>query len=191
MFVGRIGRPWLPPRESWRWLPLRGLCRWWLQERNDTVPLSRETTNFVPILYPSHLISAGLSRPELAYSSQIAPHATPIDQAHNPEVAGSNPAPATGKVPETGLFSFSLKATAERTARVFARVLRLTYEHGLSGQLAALGTRALASGTDMQGNADRGRDSLRGVWARRRRVHRNRGTLVLLVARLGGVPSSG
>jgi hypothetical protein len=26
--------------------------------------------------------------------------------AHNPEVAGSNPAPATGKAPETGLFCF-------------------------------------------------------------------------------------
>jgi hypothetical protein len=27
-----------------------------------------------------------------------------IEAAHNPEVAGSNPAPATEKAPETGLF---------------------------------------------------------------------------------------
>jgi len=27
-----------------------------------------------------------------------------VDTAHNPEVAGSNPAPATGKAPETGPF---------------------------------------------------------------------------------------
>ena len=47
------------------------------------------------ILYPSYLISAGLSWPETACSSQIRPHATPIERAHHPEVAGSNPAPAT------------------------------------------------------------------------------------------------
>ena len=35
------------------------------------------------------------------WSSQVA------RRAHNPEVAGSNPAPATGKAPETGLFSFA------------------------------------------------------------------------------------
>ena len=34
------------------------------------------------------------------WSSQVA------RRAHNPEVAGSNPAPATGKAPETGPFSF-------------------------------------------------------------------------------------
>jgi hypothetical protein len=28
-------------------------------------------------------------------------------RSHNPEVAGSNPAPATGKAPETGPFCFS------------------------------------------------------------------------------------
>jgi hypothetical protein len=50
---------------------------------------------FVPILYPSDPSQADLTAPEMACSSQIAPCATPMELAHNPEVAGSNPAPAT------------------------------------------------------------------------------------------------
>jgi hypothetical protein len=40
----------------------------------------------------------------MACPSQIAPCATPMDRAHNPEVAGSNPAPATEKGPHTRAF---------------------------------------------------------------------------------------
>lgn len=41
--------------------------------------LSHATTNFIPIFYPSQLVSAGLSPPEIACSSQIGPRATPWD----------------------------------------------------------------------------------------------------------------
>ena len=39
--------------------------------------------------------------------------------SHNPEVAGSNPAPATRKAPETGLFH----AFTERGGKTFAQLL--------------------------------------------------------------------
>src|SRR5262245_424295 len=56
-------------------------------------------TNFIPILYPTHLISVALRAPQMACSGQIAPPNTPMERAHNPEVAGSNPAPATPERP--------------------------------------------------------------------------------------------
>ena len=40
----------------------------------------------------------------MACSSQIAPYAILMRQAHNPEVAGSNPAPATKKALLSGAF---------------------------------------------------------------------------------------
>jgi hypothetical protein len=47
---------------------------------------------------------------------------------HNPEVAGSNPAPATRKAPETGLFCSS----GESASRTFAELYlpRQWQEHG-------------------------------------------------------------
>jgi hypothetical protein len=47
-----------------------------------------------------------------------------MERAHNPEVAGSNPAPATEKAPETGLFAFSVRRS---TGGTFARFLPLTH----------------------------------------------------------------
>src|SRR5262249_54572766 len=38
--------------------------------------------------------------PQMACSSQIAPRLTPVERAHNPEVAGSNPAPAMEDFPD-------------------------------------------------------------------------------------------
>src|SRR5215218_5639945 len=60
--------------------------------RFRVIQLSMPTTNFYTILYPSHPISAALSRPKMACSSHFVPCTTPIERAHNPEVAGSNPA---------------------------------------------------------------------------------------------------
>ena len=40
----------------------------------------------------------------MAHSSQTASSTTPIRRAHNPEVAGSNPAPATTKALLSGAF---------------------------------------------------------------------------------------
>jgi len=71
--------------------------------RFRAIGLSVSTTNFIPILYPTHLISAALRAPEMSCSSQTAPCITLMERAHNPEVAGSNPAPATRKAPERGL----------------------------------------------------------------------------------------
>jgi hypothetical protein len=41
---------------------------------------------------------------EPAFRRNTAERVYTIEAAHNPEVAGSNPAPATGRAPETGLF---------------------------------------------------------------------------------------
>ena len=41
-----------------------------------------------------------------AFQRNTAERVYQSEAAHNPEVAGSNPAPATGKAPETGPFSF-------------------------------------------------------------------------------------
>jgi hypothetical protein len=51
--------------------------------------------------------SADLSAAQLTQHRVIKPcwcHLAWQQPSHNPEVAGSNPAPATGKAPETGLF---------------------------------------------------------------------------------------
>src|SRR5919201_1366261 len=69
-------------------------------------------THFIPL----YLISAALRALEMACSSQIPPRATPMEWAHNPEVAGSNPAPATGKAPETGPF-FCVKGVVSSARR--------------------------------------------------------------------------
>ena len=42
---------------------------------------------------------------EPAFRRNMAACVYTIEAAHNPEVAGSNPAPATGKAPETGPFA--------------------------------------------------------------------------------------
>lgn len=44
---------------------------------------------------------------DAGWSSQVA------RRAHNPEVAGSNPAPATGRAPETGPFAWGASSTGE------------------------------------------------------------------------------
>ena len=44
--------------------------------------------------------------PERAFRRNTAERVHLIEAAHNPEVAGSNPAPATGGAPETGPFRF-------------------------------------------------------------------------------------
>jgi hypothetical protein len=65
---------------------------------------------------------------DAGWSSQVA------RRAHNPEVAGSNPAPATGKVPEKGLFRLK---TGNRTAdfciklRDRVQAVVFAYESGL------------------------------------------------------------
>jgi hypothetical protein len=59
---------------------------------------ARQQTS-LPIFYRSHLMSAALSSPQTACPSQIALPETPIKRAHNPEVAGSNPAPGYNKTP--------------------------------------------------------------------------------------------
>ena len=51
---------------------------------------------------------------EVAFRRNTAACVHTIEAAHNPEVAGSNPAPATQKAPETGLFRFTA-AVGERT----------------------------------------------------------------------------
>jgi hypothetical protein len=40
----------------------------------------------------------------MALESQIAPTSNPLCPAHNPKVAGSNPAPAIGKAPQIAEF---------------------------------------------------------------------------------------
>jgi len=55
------------------------------------------------------------------------------------------------KALETALFRF-LNGDSAHPLHAFLHAFAPTYGHGLSGQLAALGTRAVASGTDMQGN---------------------------------------
>jgi hypothetical protein len=52
---------------------------------------------------------------DAGWSSQVA------RRAHNPEVAGSNPAPATEKAPETGLSSSSDEIWLQNFCRTFAR----------------------------------------------------------------------
>src|SRR3954471_8258389 len=47
-------------------------------------------------------------------------HLTWQQTCHNPEVAGSNPAPATGKAPETGLFLFSEVCRPPKLCPIFA-----------------------------------------------------------------------
>src|SRR3954452_5093866 len=55
---------------------------------------------------------------DAGWSSQVA------RRAHNPEVAGSNPAPATKKAPETGPFLFSRKERCRELCPTFARPVR-------------------------------------------------------------------
>src|SRR6266542_2488135 len=52
------------------------------------------------------MLGYGLGKP-------ISPHVTWIDASHNPEVAGSNPAPAMRKAPETGPFLCCCEMRAE------------------------------------------------------------------------------
>jgi hypothetical protein len=51
------------------------------------------------------VVGKSCSRP--AFRRNTAEHVYTIEAAHNPEVAGSNPAPATGKARSRGSFTFS------------------------------------------------------------------------------------
>jgi hypothetical protein len=99
-----------PPRTP---LTLRPMVA---DSRNARRMLLKATTNFVPILYPSHLISADFSRPQMACSGQVEPRTTPMGQAHNPEVAASNPAPATTKGAGNGAFRRSWRGACRNDA---------------------------------------------------------------------------
>src|SRR4249920_384774 len=48
------------------------------------------------------------------------PQTTCLERTHNPEVAGSNPAPATGKAPETGLFVLAAVISRQNFCPTFA-----------------------------------------------------------------------
>jgi hypothetical protein len=50
----------------------------------------------------------------------MAEHVYTIDAAHNPEVAGSNPVPATAEGPGNGAFRFSAHRTRSRPRRASA-----------------------------------------------------------------------
>ena len=57
---------------------------------------------------PPKCTAAAETGSESAFRRNTAERVYTIEAAHNPEVAGSNPAPATGKAPGPGLFSFSV-----------------------------------------------------------------------------------
>jgi hypothetical protein len=58
-------------------------------------------------LFRLNATALGQSGLEPAFRRNTAARVYTSEAAHNPEVAGSNPAPATGKAPETGPFLFT------------------------------------------------------------------------------------
>jgi hypothetical protein len=65
----------------------------------------------------------GVARSESIWrdvAMRIWPELTQKATAHNPEVAGSNPAPATGKAPESGLSVLSTGIACANFCPVFA-----------------------------------------------------------------------